>query len=353
MQPFRELRRSRSCRSPRTRGAACAPRRAGFTLMELLVVILIVGTLFGIGVGTLASLDLGRRAARGSVLNVIRSARTSAVARGAHSRVRFDTENERVVAEGVAVLGTWHFERDATGAALFDGENQGGKLIDDGYIGRAISFAGAKPGSAMTVAVHQDPGFDLSRGFTIECALRWEGATSGRALNVGNIVQLEVTNAGTVRGSFVPVAEDKTRREIAGGKTSIETEPGALEPRKWVRVRLDYDRRLFRLYLDDVEVARAAETAKVWKLEGPLRIGDPKAGFPGALDRLVISAVTSSSEYALPETLVFGDDTPEELVFAPGGYLDREVHARAVAFHLVDQDGGRQPVRVGLYGTVE
>lgn len=194
----------------------------GFTIMELLVVIMVLGLLFGIGIGALSSLDLGKRAARGSLLNVIRAARTSAVARGATSRVRFDVKASSVHAEGIAVLGTWHFERDPTGAGLYEGENKGGKLIADGYIGRALSFVRSPPGSVMTVAVDQDPGFDVSLGFTIECALRWEGTGAGRVLNVGNVVQLEVTSAGSVRGSFVPATADKAGRAIAGGKTSVE-----------------------------------------------------------------------------------------------------------------------------------
>ena len=55
----------------------------------------------------------------------------------------------------------------------------------------------------------------------------------------------------------------------------------------------------------------------------------------------------------LPETMKFDDDVPSEIRFAPGGYLDRELHSQALEFHLVDQAGERQLVRVGLYGTVE
>lgn len=342
-------------RAPRAlfASARAATSRSGFTLMELLVVMLILGMLFGIGVGTLASLDLGKQAARGALLNVIRSARTSAVARGAGSRVRFDAPTSSVRAEGIAVLGTWHFEREATGAGLYEGENRGGKLIDDGYIGRAISFSGARPGSTLEVQVQQDPGFDLSLGFTIECALRWDGSAAGRPLNVGNVVGLEVTGAGSVRGWFIPVARNKEGDEIAGGRTSVDSEAGALAPHRWVRVKLDYDRRALRLYLDDLEVGRAEETGKVWKLGGSLRICDPKTGFPGDLDRLVVSAVTSTSEYTLPETMHFDTDVPDEIRFAAGGYLDRELHEQSVVLHLIDQKGGRQTLRVGLYGTVE
>ncbi|MCC6408271.1 MAG: hypothetical protein IT453_13995 [Planctomycetes bacterium] len=321
--------------------------------MELLMVMLILGVLFGLGVGTLASLDLGKRAARGALLNVIRSARTSAVARGAGARVRFDAAASRVSAEGVAVLGTWHFERDAKGAALFEGDNKGGKLIDEGFIGHALSFAGAPAGSTMVVAVHQDAAFEFSRGFTVECALRWTGTGSGRPLNLGNVVGLEITNVGSVRGWFIPTAQNKTGGDIAGGRTAVESEPGVLPRDAWARIKLDYDRRVLRLFVDDVEVARTEETGRVWRLEGPLRICDPKAGFPGAIDRLVISAVTSASEYVLPETLKFDDDVPDEIRFAPGGYLDRELHAQPVVFHLIDEAGERQELRIGLYGTVE
>ncbi len=328
--------------------------RAGFTILELMLVMLILGLMFGVGAGVLTSLDLAKRATKASVQNAIRAARTSSVARGAAARVRIDPKENRMQAEGIAVLGTWQFEDDLPhGDSPLFGENRGGRYLDDGFIGRAISFNGSPEGSTYEIPVHQDPGFDLSAGFSIDCALRIDAKGGGRAINIGNTVAIEVTSARTLRGWFIPTAIDKSGAKIRGGKTSVESAPGSIERDRWYRVRLDYDRRALQLFVDELEVARADEVGEVWHLEGPLWISDPKSAFPGSIDHVVIAAVTSSAELKLPESLRFDTDAPAEIRFAPGGYLDRELHDEPVVFHLVDQDGKREEIRVGLYGTVE
>jgi hypothetical protein len=49
----------------------------------------------------------------------------------------------------------------------------------------------------------------------------------------------------------------------------------------------------------------------------------------------------------------FAADAPQLIAFAPGGFLDREVHSAPILFNLEYEDGTLAPVRVGLYGTVE
>jgi len=52
-----------------------------------------------------------------------------------------------MVAEAMEVIGTWHFESEPVleGAFELDGTNGGGVLVDDGFLGRALSFpAGAR-----------------------------------------------------------------------------------------------------------------------------------------------------------------------------------------------------------------
>jgi len=105
--------------------------------------------------------------------------------------------------------------------------------------------------------------------------------------------------------------------------------------------------------LEGIELARAEEQAPVWSVDGALKIGDAQSGFAGAIDALVISAVSAGAEVRLPEGVRFAPDVPKEIRFDSGGNLEREVHADPVVIGLVYQDGTTATVRVGLYGTVE
>ncbi len=323
------------------------------TLVELLMVMALIGLLLGAGVGMLTSIDVGQRAATGLVQNVIRSARNSAIARGAPARVRFDAASGTLVAEAMEVVGTWHFETERlAGAFGHDGVNSGGVLVEDGWIGKALSFAG-QGASFAEFPVQSDPSFEFSQGFALECALRVEEPGGGRLVSLGGSLGIDVTGSLGVRGWFLPVVTDTAGIERAGGKVYADAPPGSLRPGQWHRVRYEYDRRIARVLIDEVELGRVPIEAPVWKLEGPMLLGDPQRGFPGSLDNLVVGAVAASEEIPLPDTVRFAPDVPPVVRFDAGGHLDREVHQRPIEFHLEFEAGHRIPLRIGMYGTVE
>lgn len=322
------------------------------TLLELLLTMALMGVVLGAGLGVFASLDFGRRAALGFVQNVIRAARNSAVARAAPARVRIDRAAGTITAEAMSVIGTWHFERESlAGAFDLDGRLGGAVLIDDGYMGRGLSLALSR-GAFARFDVERDPSFDLREGFALDCAVRLESQDAGRILGLGGVVGLSLEEAGTLRAWFVPEVAGQTGEPRAGGRIFVDSAPGALGVGAWRRVRFEYDRRVARLFVDGVEAARTDETMPAWRLQGPLIVGDQQAAFAGALDALVIAAVTASETAALPGTVTFGADAPAEIRFDARGHLDREVHKAPVQFGLVLEGGERAAVDVGLYGTV-
>ena len=75
--------------------------------------------------------------------------------------------------------------------------------------------------------------------------------------------------------------------------------------------------------------------------------------FPGAVDNLVVSSVTASEHIVLPDNVLFTKETPARLDFDASGYLNREVHSAPAGLELEFDDGTRELVRVGMYGTVE
>lgn len=322
------------------------------TLLELLLTMALMGVVLGAGLGVFASLDFGRRAALGLVQNVIRAARNSAVARAAPARVRIDRSAGTISAEAMSVIGTWHFERESlAGAFELDGRLAGAVLIDDGYIGRGLSLALSR-GAFARFDVERDPSFDLRDGFALDCAVRLLSADPGRILNLGGVMGLSLESEGALRAWFVPEVAGQTGEPRAGGRIFVDAPSGALGVGEWRRVRFEYDRRVARLFIDGVEAARTDESMPVWRLQGPLVVGDSQASFAGALDALVIAAVSASESAALPDTVLFGADAPSEILFDARGHLDREVHKQPVQFELAFEDGESARVTVGLYGTV-
>jgi type II secretory pathway pseudopilin PulG len=326
------------------------------TLIELLLVMGLLGLLLGVGVGALASLDLGSKAAVGMVQNGVRAARNAALARASASRVEVDVEAGELVAEVLQPVGTWHFE-DASleGAFGIRGVSRGASVTDDGFIGRALALPGGRTWAEFPV--QDDPSFDLERGFALELALVIEEGGGGRVLHFGQTLALDVTGSGAVRAIFVAKGADRGGSETRAGRVVAETRERAVLPGRWARVRADYDRRLFRVEVDGVEEARVEEDAPVWRADGPLVVGDEQSSFRGAVDKLVLSAYAAGEPVRLPETVRFvprkAGEARYAIRFDAGGNLDREVHTAPASIELELEDGDRARVTVGLYGTVE
>jgi prepilin-type N-terminal cleavage/methylation domain-containing protein len=336
------------------RGFTLPSAQRGFTLIELMLVISIMALLLGIGLGVFSRLDLGDRATQSLVENAIRSAHNWSVARHAPARVTIDAKEGTLLTEGLAVIGTWHFEKQPIeGAFGLDGVMGGGRLVEDGFQGRALSFVGEPPHSRVEVPVQQDPSYDLRRGFALYCALRVEAGRGGALLKIGDSVGLNVTGESSVQGWFLSETRDDQGLPQRGGTVQIETPPLALPSARWAEVELRYDRRHLELFVDETLVARVAESSPVWKIEGPLVISPGIAPFQGAIDNLVISAVAGEEEIRLPKTVAFAKDVPRQILFAPGGELDRFAHREPLRVALEFEDGREVPILVNLYGTVE
>jgi len=329
-------------------------RHAGFTLVELVVVMGIIAILLGVGVGLIARLNVGDRASVGIVHSVLRSARNWSVARDAPARVRIDAKSRTVQAFGLAVIGTWHFEASPVrGAFGVEGVSFGGHIVTDGFTGAALSFVGEPKSSRVEMPVHLDPAYDLSRGFSIRCAVRPARDDGGDLLAIGETAGIETSDDGSIRAWFAPVIVSQDGERRRGSRLVLATNGGLLRPGRWSEVEVQYDCRNMRIDVDGSTVALLAESAAPWTVEGPLAISPSTSPFPGAIDALVIAAVSGEERRELPKGVEFATGTPKEIVFAAGGGLDRDVHPEAVRFALTFDDGREAKILVNLHGTVE
>jgi hypothetical protein len=320
----------------------------------MLIVIGVIALLLGIGLGTFTRMDFGERVAASTVQNIIRTAQNWSIARQAPARVLIDRKEGTLRAEGLQVIGTWHFEKlPIAGALGLDGLSTGGQIVEDGYQGRALSFAGEPTRSHVEIAVQRDSAYDLARGFLVRCAIRPASSSGGLVLSLGGVVGLETNDEGGVHGWFVTERIDERGTPQKGGKIPLETPPHLLTPGRWSLVELRYDRHELELLVDDVLCARVDENASVWKLEGPLILSPGQTPFPGALDSLVVGAVEGDEDARLPNHVTFAKDTPREIAFQAGGGLDRERHRERVIVTIEFEDGHKSEIVVQPYGTVE
>lgn len=329
-------------------------RTQGFTLIELLLVISLLALVMGVGAGLFARINFSDSVGRPLVENALRSAHNWAVARGAPARVSLDLARGTIETEGMSVVGTWHFESlPARGAFGLDSSGEGGSLVDDGFQGKALSFAGLGSRSGLQIPVVDDPAFNLGQGFAVRCAVRVQRNGGGSLLQIGGAVGVDTSPDGTVTGWFTTALEEAGSAARKGGRISVSTEPGALRAERWVLLELRYDRHQLELSLDGIDLASRAEEARVWSIEGPLVLSPGQVAFAGAIDALVVSAVAARETTQLPEGTRFDANTPREVRFRAGGGLDREFHTQPVVIRLEHVDGRSDSLRVQPYGTVE
>ena len=334
------------------RGGSAA--RRGMTLIELLVVMGLIALVLGAGLGALAGIDTGTGPAVAVVNSSLRSANNWAVARRAPARVTFDAETNTIHAEGLDVIGTWHFESvPPRGAFGLNGSMDNIDLVPDGYIGKALDLENAVAGGGYFVPVHTSPTFDLSSGFQIAFAAMPTGTGSGKVLSIGESVGVELTTQGAVKAYFMGERRDETGNVTPTGKVQAETAAGLLRVGSWSRILVSYDQSELTIFVEGVPAARTEDEAWVVKVESPLVVGGERRQWPGRIDSLVISAVAAEEEIELPEGVSFAETAPKEVVFAAGGGLDRRVHSETVRFSLEFADSTNELIEVGVYGTVQ
>lgn len=329
-------------------------RTAGFTLIELLLVIGILAIVFGLGFGAIARVRMSDQVALAEVQATLRSARNWSVAQRAPARAVFGRSDGSMRAYGTRVIGTWRFESEALeGAFGIDGVHLGGALVDDGFRGKALAFAGAPPRSRVELPLHLDPACVLRDGFELALAVRQVEDGGGALLAFADALGIETASDGSVTAWFAPELLDETGDAMRGGKITVKADAGSLRDGRWSELRVAYDRQEFVLELDRVTRAARRETAPVWKAEGPLVLSPGNEAFGGALDDVVFKTVQVGEDLRLPSGVTFGGKSPAEVRFVAGGGLDREKHAEPIVISLEFEDGRTQEARVSLFGMVE
>lgn len=333
----------------------------GLTLLELLMVMTIIGLVFGLGVRAFSGMDLGRGADAELLRGALRATRAAALAERHPASLAVttdpDTLRESLVVRRMQTLGTWHFERnDGRGTEDLTAAPLGGaRQIDDGHIGRGLGFFGAGREARAVIALDSLPTYDVREGFSLELFVRLEGSSGGTILRLGThpaIAGLETGEGGSLRGWVAPSYADATGRELVGGRVDLDLPPGTLIMDRWTRVVLSYDRVLVRLVIDDFLAGVTAADGPLAPLEGGLVLGGAPVPFEGSLDTLVVRAVVASNPLPMSSTLTWPEGAPRRVLFDADGSLDTLLHGGSALALVLPTDPG-DVVEISRLGVIE
>ncbi len=337
------------------RSAGASPR-SGFSLIELLLVMALIGILLGTGMGLIMGLQPGDRAVQGQVEETLRLAQRTSMAYGTPTQVLLDPQNHTIAAQVVRTVGTWHFESpQLAGGGSLDGIWLGPTdppLVAAGWLGSALDLSGGGAPGQFQVALEEEPAFDWSEGFHLRFGVRMHTWRAAPLLQLGDGLVVAASARGALGAEFRAQVTGDQGQARRGSRVRVETDAGLLRLGEWVQVEVIYDRQALSVFVDGIERVRRPELAPVWMGEPYLRLSSKELPFPGDIDNLVIAVMEVLPPQELPNGAQWQADVPTAIGFAPGGSLDPLRHSAPVTVSWTLQDGTLQSLRVGLQGTV-
>jgi prepilin-type N-terminal cleavage/methylation domain-containing protein len=341
-------------------------RRAGFTLIEILVVLSLLAVLMGLSAGLI------QRAGQGNLL--LQTAQSLAAQLASARAQSYGNDRAYVSVEPDRQVFYWPCEDFVKTTDAYELHYAGGgvEIAESNQAGREGRFAIFSGG---TVDLGDPPWLDFVDGFSIRCRVRPAEAT-GLGIQTlfkkgpGLVVNLRPYEAGRFG------VEAKIRLRPKPGSLTAEADyvlitgdrEGATLPEwrapllagRWYELRITYDRNTFTIHVDDrLRAVRSDKSNRMRPNNDRFVIG---GGFQGGFDSLVISGIFEDDDdrYDIPEAVTWIDGQGQPMsgatyVHFKNRSLDPRYHAEPVRLWFrLDQGeeggGARRMVSVSLSG---
>lgn len=318
-------------------------RTPGFTLMEMMVVMVITAMLLGFGIGIYSGMGKGLSAR--AVLRGVRSAitRTRNFARkeGCDSFLKLDAGANQICGMGRRTVGLWHFEDDlTTGAFGLNGTVLGGELVPHGAVGNCLDF-GEEGGM---VDCGGSPVFVPIDGIVVEAYVFIQEHGEKSIVEKRGSYSLATTQDGNLEGA-IWVGEYGERVQVTG-------EGAVLPLSRWIQVAMVYDEAELVVSVEGIVRGRVRESRKLSpSVDANLTVGSENRPFRGRIDEVKVSTLVADSALSLPqEASLLGES--RRIVFNSAGWLHPEYH-RGPATLCIQTPSGLKRLTVGILGLVK
>jgi len=340
-------------------------KSAGFTLIEVLVVMAIISALMGFGIGMYQSLSsLGKATqARNTIIETMQQVKGSSLKMDAALVV--DPQGNRVYGLEFGTVASCNFEpptdpdADTTiiqGLSYKVGKNTGGELkpFPYGHTGGAVGFPA---GGEVDFGNFAD--YDLVEGVTLEIWVYPTANITADLIRKGGSYGMRVKRgpgAPIVEG-FLNLGEMTTENGVvAAGKERFDTGTYTLKLNHWNGIRVKYDRNTISIALNvhgrgmvERFVKRDEKRPLAPDLDAHLIVG--AAQFQGRLDDLKVFGILAGGERKLPnDVMIEGDKV--RTIFFKGGKLDPRHHQAPETIILI-YAGVASPITIGLLGNID
>ncbi len=305
-------------------------RRAGFTLLELLVVLAVVATLMGVGVGFLQRGATDLDAALLTVGDQIRVAATTARARSLPTEVQAtggrDGAPVRIHVRGLRHVGSWHFEE---GERPFDRRltPQLSGHAEPGRFGQARRHD-LDSGAALLTVHNREGALALGTGFAVRVDVRPDSYGAAIVVRYGRAFTLSLDP------DLVPQAAVTLAGTADNPGTTVQlTARWPLRLSQWAALELNHDGREVSLLVDGQLVAREVAGGRPFDRSGAvLEVSPGTDAFDGLVDEVQLLAYEDGDLQLLPVGVEVQPAPPWRLAFGRDGAL---VEPQEFAFSLV------------------
>jgi prepilin-type N-terminal cleavage/methylation domain-containing protein len=332
--------------------------RRGFTLLEIMVVLVILTMVLGMGAGAFTKVGSGPSLALGHIKEVVRTARFHAVKERAPSAVLVDTEVETVVGLGWKNVGCWHFEdkdeQNASTGFPKEAELAGAPLHARGVIGQCLDLSSGESGSPSDAFIPSAPSLESVGGVAVEMYVFFNHFGARTLIAKGEAWRLAVDEEGRLSASvklFRP-------NEPAGTVKILDSLGYEVPLERWIKVGFQFNGYAF--YLTAEGILRNHEELKermrlVPHERQPIRLG-PRgpSGEPAdmRLDELRLSAAVLGDETLFADTIDLDGPPFFTIHFDGQGHLDRNFHTKPQNVEFIHAGKRRYRVSIGLMGDV-
>lgn len=277
-----------------------ARRQRGFTLMELLLVMVVIGVILGIGVSGFDRMDPGYQGLRSTVETFLESSRDRARTSGHGVVVEVVPGNE----ENGDRFRRLIFRRamEASFEPRFRGRegvtSAGDASLEAvGRFGNGIDIDGA---GSVAVAGRGNP--DLSLGFSLDLDLKPRSADSGQLLRWEGLLDIRAMKGGA---GMVFLRAGDGESELFQDVT-MDLPPGSLVPDRWQHLKLVAADGTASLSLDGRVIASIQIPPVLGSPRADAIFGDDAKGWAGSLDEFTVWARVAENGPELPRDVDLG-----------------------------------------------
>jgi|FLOH01.1.fsa_nt_gi prepilin-type N-terminal cleavage/methylation domain-containing protein len=303
------------------------PHPTGFTLLELIIVMVILGIVVGLSVAGIDRFDPGNLGLRVSVETFLESSRDRARVSGHPVTV------VQIPASGEKEARLMRFVFQRALEASFEKEFQqreglelsGSAALD--AVGRFGACGDLQNGGTIAVAGRGMP--DLTRGFSLDVDLFNPLGEAGELLNWEGFLAIVVRRSGVVAATL-RAGKGELQQDFL-----LESPADSSTINKWQHLKLIAADEMFLMVLDGREVARMEIAEVLGTPRSAPVFGDTEEGWRGFVDEFTVWARIGELGPEIPGTVAL-EPLELRLLFDRNGMLDATFHPGPVPIVLSD-----------------